>query len=94
MLLERYQSPYKGFNSHQKSLNGQRDLLYQSPYKGFNRLVAIIGYIWIYMYQSPYKGFNRLIEKVIDKFIERLNPPIRGSIEQDNALFRNYNHKR
>ena len=24
----------------------------------------------------------------------RLNPPIRGSIEQDNALFENYNHKR
>ena len=23
-----------------------------------------------------------------------INPPIRGSIEQDNALFRNYNHKR
>ena len=23
-----------------------------------------------------------------------INPPIRGSIEQDNALFENYNHKR
>ena len=26
--------------------------------------------------------------------LECINPPIRGSIEQDNALFRNYNHKR
>jgi len=25
---------------------------------------------------------------------KRINPPIRGSIEQDNALFENYNHKR
>ena len=25
---------------------------------------------------------------------KRINPPIRGSIEQDNALFRNYKHKR
>ena len=23
-----------------------------------------------------------------------INPPIRGSIEQDNALFKDYNHKR
>ena len=26
--------------------------------------------------------------------VEGLNPPIRGSIEQDNALFKDYNHKR
>ena len=46
------------------------------------------------MYQSPYKGFNRFqrtVNKILDK---RINPPIRGSIEQDNALLGNYNHKR
>ena len=47
-------------------------------------------------YQSPYKGFNRILfynEQYI-KTDESINPPIRGSIEQDNALFENYNHKR
>ena len=45
------------------------------------------------LYQSPYKGFNR---DNMDNYkkVSRINPPIRGSIEQDNALFENYNHKR
>ena len=44
-------------------------------------------------YQSPYKGFNSIQGRGLD-IILRINPPIRGSIEQDNALFENYNHKR
>ena len=44
-------------------------------------------------YQSPYKGFNSIQGRGLD-IILRINPPIRGSIEQDNALFRNYKHKR
>ena len=44
--------------------------------------------------QSPYKGFNRVECKNCRRRKLGLNPPIRGSIEQDNALFRNYNHKR
>ena len=47
------------------------------------------------MYQSPYKGFNRQNEKNNDRTEGTcINPPIRGSIEQDNALFKDYNHKR
>ena len=47
------------------------------------------------LYQSPYKGFNSCSSVVIVCMpLWRINPPIRGSIEQDNALFRNYNHKR
>ena len=50
----------------------------------------------IIKYQSPYKGFNSWCGGSGNgrKEAESINPPIRGSIEQDNALFRNYNHKR
>ena len=44
--------------------------------------------------QSPYKGFNSYEKCDFEsKRTESLNPPIRGSIEQDNALFKDYNHK-
>ena len=46
------------------------------------------------MSQSPYKGFNRFSKAMSISAPPSLNPPIRGSIEQDNALFENYNHKR
>ena len=45
--------------------------------------------------QSPYKGFNSFDEKnMLHYGVKVINPPIRGSIEQDNALFKDYNHKR
>ena len=67
------------------------------PYKGFNSSESARQYnICTEESQSPYKGFNRILfynEQYI-KTDESINPPIRGSIEQDNALFENYNHKR
>ena len=44
--------------------------------------------------QSPYKGFNSRKLGLKATYLESLNPPIRGSIEQDNALFKDYSHKR
>ncbi len=71
---------------------------YQSPYKGFNRRFYVdIMALHSEVYQSPYKGFNReneLYEEESEIWFVSLNPPIRGSIEQDNALFKDYNHKR
>ena len=68
---------------------------YQSPYKGFNRKNFRNVSVKVARYQSPYKGFNRrTCSSVVIVCMPCINPPIRGSIEQDNALFRNYKHKR
>ena len=68
---------------------------YQSPYKGFNRFHRHSEDSKARLYQSPYKGFNSFNKKEEEQNEEsRINPPIRGSIEQDNALFKDYNHKR
>ena len=67
---------------------------YQSPYKGFNRKRHFFKMaIWKGRINPPIRG--SIVCELAPKCKARcLNPPIRGSIEQDNALFKNYNHKR
>ena len=77
-----------------KTEKSYRDyIVSQSPYKGFNRREEVRK-VYIQGYQSPYKGFNRTKPNKGTHLKNSINPPIRGSIEQDNALFRNYKHKR
>ena len=92
-MITKYQSPYKGFNRRrQNEKNNDRTGL-NPPIRGsIDEKYNIKGVCKTS--QSPYKGFNRVNMYSWQNPATRLNPPIRGSIEQDNALFKNYNHKR
>ena len=89
-----YQSPYKGFNRKDEDSPIKFDRI-NPPIRGSIETDKMTDQVEEYLYQSPYKGFNRkrhFFKMAVWK--GRINPPIRGSIEQDNALFRNYKHKR
>ena len=49
----------------------------------------------LYGINPPIRGSIAIKEVYISEGLHMgINPPIRGSIEQDNALFKDYNHKR
>ena len=89
------QSPYKGFNSGKPTSLVKVATMYQSPYKGFNRMaVGLKKSRRTKSINPPIRGSIGLLRKWLRRVWRGINPPIRGSIEQDNALFRNYKHKR
>ena len=89
-----YQSPYKGFNREDEILLAFSYDCINPPIRGSiesNILKKVGSKLSI---NPPIRGsIGELISQAKDGCFG-INPPIRGSIEQDNALFRNYNHKR